>query len=239
MSCLKRFTKLFFLMICLSAGLLFVLNMPVTSKQGVNYVVKTIRMPLYIKIIEFLDRDYHYKDLVQRICQGRDSDKEKVLALFEWIHQNIKTDIPQGWPVIDDHAWHVIIRGYGVRDQCSDVFTTLCNYAGADAFFSYAYTADHREKIILSFVKIKGKWSIFDPYHACYFKNKNGDIAGIEEIRSPAAWAIESLDEKPDIDYAVYFENLPSVEDVGLSRANIQSPLNRLLFAIKKITRLK
>ena len=93
---LKRLIKISFLIICLSAGLLLILNIPVTSQQGVNYVVRTIKMPLYIKIIEFLDRDYHYKELAEEICQGCGSDKDKVLALFEWTHQNIKRNIPEG-----------------------------------------------------------------------------------------------------------------------------------------------
>ena len=211
-----------------------VLNLPTTSKQGVNYVVKTIRIPLYIKIIEFVDRDYHYKELAKRICQGCKSEKEKALALFEWTHRNIRRDIPEGWPIIDDHVWHIIIRGHGVRDQFSDVFTTFCNYAGIDAFYSWVYTVNRTKRIPLSFVKIKGKWSIFDPYHASYFKNKNGEIADIKEIRSKATWSIESLDAKPDIDYTVYLVNLPSVKDIGLTRASAQSSLNRLLFEIKK-----
>ena len=191
-------------------------------------------MPLYIKIIEFLDRDYHYEELVGRICLGRGSDKDKVLALFEWTHQNIKRDIPKGWPIVDDHVWHIILRGYGARDQFSDIFTTLCNYAGINAFFTWVYTSDGKKRIPLSFVKIKGRWSIFDPYHGTYFKNRNGEITDIEEIKSKSTWSVESLDGKSDINYTAYFVNLPSVKHAGLSRASTQSPLNRLRYEIKK-----
>lgn len=232
--CLKRFIKIFFLIICLNAGLLIILNIPVTSQQGVNYVVKTIEMPLYIKIIEFFDRDYHYKELAEDVCRGCSGDKDRVLSLFEWTYQNIKADIPKDWPIIDDHVWHIIVRGYGVEDQFSDVFTTLCNYAGVDAFFRWVYTAEQTKRIPISFVKIEGKWCVFDPFHGSYFKNKDGEIADIEEIKSGNSWFIESLDGKPKIDYAVYIEDFPFVKDIGLSRANIQSPLNRLLFEIKK-----
>lgn len=233
-SSLKRFTKLFFCIICLSAGLLVILNIPVTSQQGINYVVKSVRMPLYIKIIEFLDRDYHYKELVKKICQGCDSDEDKVLTLFEWTHHNIKADIPEGWPIVDDHVWHIIVRGYGASDQFSDVFTTLCNYAGVDALFRWVYTTARTKRIPLSFVKVKGRWCIFDPFNGSYFKNKNGEIADIEEIKSGSIWSIKNLDGKPNIDYAIYLDNLPSVKDVGLTRANTQSPLNRILFEMKK-----
>jgi len=191
-------------------------------------------MPLYIKIIEFIDRDYHYKELVAKVCQGYTSDEDKVLALFKWVHQNIKKNIPQGWPVIDDHVWHIIMRGYGVNDQFSDVFTTLCNYAKVDAFYGLVSQKDSKKMILLSFVKIKERWRILDPYRAVYFKNEKGEIADIQELKSKVNWSMESLDEKPDIDYAIYLSNLPPIKDIGLSRANIQSPVNRLLFELKK-----
>lgn len=226
---------MFFCIICLSAGLLVIFNIPVTSQQGINYAVKSVQMPLYIKIIEFLDRDYHYKELVKKICQGCGGDEDKVLALFEWTHQNIKTNIPQDWPIVDDHVWHVIVRGYGVRDQLSNVFTTLCNYAGVDAFFKWVYTVDRKSRMPFSFVKIEGRWSIFDPYHGNYFKNKDGRFADIEQMRAGNSWSIESLDGKVDIDYVIYLKNLPSIKNVGLNRANIQSPLNRMLFELKKL----
>ena len=221
------------MLICLSAGLFVILNLPVTSKQGINYVVKAVKMPLYIKIIEFLDRDYHYKKLARRICQGCRNDEDKVLALFKWTHQNIKRDIPEGWPLIDDHVWHIIVRGYGARDQFSDVFTILCNYAGVDASYTWVYTVDRTKRIPLSFVKIKERWTIFDPYHGVYFKVKKDKLADVEAIRSGSGWTIEAQDEKPTIDYAIYFNNLSPVKEMGLKRANIQSPLNRLLYVVR------
>lgn len=225
--------KVSFIVICLSAALL--LNLPVASKQGINYAIKTVRMPLYIKIIEFLDRDYHYKELVKKICPRSSSDEDKTLALFKWTHQNIKTDIPEAWPIVDDHVWSIIVRGYGAKDQLSDVFTVLCNYAGVDAYFVWAYPESGGKKMPFSFVKIDEKWALFDPYYGSYFKNKNGGIAGIEEIRAGGDWSIESLNGRAGVDYAAYFKNLPSVTDRRLGRSNIQSPVNRLFFEMKKL----
>lgn len=37
------------------------LNIRVSSRQGVNYVLRNIKIPLYIKAIEFLDRNYQYQ----------------------------------------------------------------------------------------------------------------------------------------------------------------------------------
>ena len=229
--------SLFKIILLLMALLLsvMILILPVSTRQGINYSVRTIKIPLYIKAIEFLDRDYHYKELVKRITQGCKSEKDRVMALFEWTHRNIKRDIPEGWPIVDDHVWHIIVRGYGVSDQLSDVFTTLCNYAGVEAFFTCVYGSNQTGRIPLSFLKIEGKWCIFDPFNGSYFKNKNGEFADIEELKSGSNWSIESLNGKPGRDYAVYFANLTSVEKIGLTRANIQSPLNRLLFELKKV----
>lgn len=226
--------KKFLLIIFIIAALLVILNLQVTSKQGINYVVRDIKMPLYIKVFEFMDRDYHYKKLVAGICQGHNSDEDKALALFAWVCQNIKKDMPKGWPVVDDHVWNIIARGYGVSDQFSDVFTTLCNYAKLNAFYGFTYHKDGKKMIIFSFVKISGRWRAFDPYRGCYFKNRKGVIADIEELRSGSGWSTESMGEMPDIDYPTYFSNLPTIKDINLSRPSIQSPLHRIIFELKK-----
>ncbi|UCB56960.1 MAG: transglutaminase domain-containing protein [Candidatus Omnitrophota bacterium] len=215
------------------AGLIAVFNVDVNTRQGVNYKWHTIKIPLGLKILDFFDRHYNYKVLVKRIIKDSKNDTERALKIFEWTYKNIRRT-PEDFPVIDDHVWHIIVRGYGVKDQYSDVFTTLCNYAGIEAFYTCIRSSSQKQKIALSFLKIEGKWSVFDPYRGIYFKNKDGDFASVEEIKSGAI-SMESLGGKPDIDYAVYFCNLPSVKNAGLNRANIQSPLNRLLYELKKV----
>lgn len=227
--------KLLILGVCIlgTASLVAVLNIEVSSRQGINYVVRTVKMPLYIKIMEFLDRDYHYKKITNEIVKDCYTVQEKVLALFEWTHENIK-EVPEDFPIVDDHVWHIIIRGYGARDQLSDVFTTLCNYANIDAFFSPIYTKDRADLMPLSFVKINNHWRAFVPHNGVYFKNKAGELASVAEIKTGAVWFIESLGQRLDVDYEAYLNNLPSVKEMGLKRANIQSPLNRLLFQLKE-----
>lgn len=208
--------------------LLIFLNIKVGSKQGINGEIRIIRIPLYLKILDFYDRHYNYKWLAGRVAGDAYSDKEKALRLFEWTYNNI-LKVPEGLPVIDDHVWHIIVRGYGASDQASDVFTTLCNYLNLDAFFMGVGP----RRVPLSFVKLDNKWRIFDPYHGVYFKDKNGNIADTDTLRS-ADWDMECLNEKPDLDYAVLFDILPSLEETGLTRANIQSPFNRLRYQVEQ-----
>lgn len=159
------------------------------------------------------------------------------MEIFIWTCENIRKQ-PDGLPVIDDHVWHIIIRGYGEPDQSSDVFTTLCNYAGIRAFYALAHTQDQKNLLPLSFVKIRNKWVIFDPYRKVYFKDRNGGIADIGALKNNN-WVIHTRGEQPDINYSPYLKELPSVIEASLIRDSIQSPLNRLLFEIKKRTRLK
>lgn len=229
---MKKLLRILLPCIILLIGLFVFLNINVTTQQGINYRWQTIRIPLYLKILDFFDRHYNYKELVKRIVKDAKTDEERVLKIFEWTHANIKK-VPNGFPTIDDHVWHIIVRGYGADDQSSDVFTTLCNYVGIDAFFSWVYTRDKSQRIPLSFVKIEKKWFIFDPYHGIYFKDKKGGLADINILKSNN-WTPEGNKEHLDIDYAIYFDNLPLIKDAGLKRANIQSPLNRLIFEIKR-----
>lgn len=228
----RKSSKILFLVLGV-ACIYIMLNLSVTTRQGVDYKVHSIKIPLYLKTLDFFDRYYNYRELVKRIVQGANNDEEKVMRMFSWTHNNIRK-APKELPVVDDHVWHIIVRGYGVKDQSQDVFTTLCNIAGISAFFSEIYTEDKSGMMILSFVKIQEKWYVFDAYHGVYFKDKNGMFA---DMGSKNDWLLATLDVQPDIDYAPYLKNLPTIKDIGLSRSNTQSPLNRLLFEIKKILR--
>src|SRR3989338_1635397 len=226
----KYKSRLFF---CILGLMIFIclvafLNVKVTTKQGVYGQVRIIRIPLYLKILDFYDRHYNYQWVVNRIIKDTDSDSERAFKLFKWTCDNIRK-APEGYPIIDDHVWHIIIRGYGVSDQSSDVFSTLCNYAGLDSFFM----SIGAKRMPLSFVKLKNKWCVFDPYRGTYFKDEKGNIADVDTLRF-ANWNTEYLKEKPSIDYAELFHSLPVIEKTGLTRANIQSPLNRFLFEINK-----
>lgn len=231
---IKHALFLFFGIICF----ILILNVKVITRQGVNYKVQLIKIPLYLKILDFFDRHYNYVEIIKRITTGSTSEEEKVIRIFEWTNKNIRK-IPEGFPIIDDHVWHIIIRGYGAGDQSQDVFTTLCNYAGTDAFYSYVYTKDRTKRIMLSFVKIRGKWYVFDPRRGVYFKDTQGDrLVDIETIRYKNSWVMKSNGKEPEMDYAIYFNNLPLIKDLGLGRSNIQSPFKRLKYEIKRWLKL-
>lgn len=234
---MKKIRSLAFFMILFLAASFFILNIKVTTEQGVNYEIYALKIPLYLKILDFYDRHYNYKWLVHKIIQGKTTEEEKVMAIFKWTVENIAKQPPE-LKSIDDHVWHIIIRRYGASDQYSDVFTTLCNYAKIDAFFSCPFNKDKTSKIPFAFVKINKRWCIFDPYNGVYFVNRDGNFASVKEM-SDGNGLEKNIGnfKKSNFKYLDYFDEILSInfEEVHKnSRANIQSPINRLIYGIKK-----
>lgn len=231
---MKKKTLRFILLISIITGVIFFLNIEVSTRQGINYKVSTLKIPLYLKLLDFYDRHYNYKWCVSRIVNEKQPDEEKVMALFSWVCVNFVRQ-PAGLKTVDDHVWHIIVRGYGTHDQYSDVFTTLCNYAGMDAFFARVFTHNGKSQIPFSFVRVKNRWHIFDPYNGAYFINKKGALATIEEIKT-GGWIEKNMEtsKEAQIPYSQYLSNLSLDMEKShrFSRANIQSPLNRLLYAL-------
>jgi len=220
--------------------LLGFLNIPATTKQRIDSKFYKLKIPLYIKIIEFVDRDYNYKKLTSRILADCRDDQEKVLSLFEWTHKNIKTDVPGEWPVMDDHVWSIVIRGYGAYGQLSDVFTTLCVYAGFETRL-VEFEHNSGKKLIVSAVKIKGKWTLFDPYYRVYFKTSSGRIATVKDLlANPSLIGNETnLISYQGVRYAEYFDNLSNIDFDRLPRprAYRQNFFKRIFYDIINLFR--
>lgn len=224
------------IMVVLVIGTTSLLNLTVTTQQGVNYQQYTIKMPLYLKIIDFFDRHYNYQQLIKRIIENtRTTDEEMVMKLFRWTYENIK-DVPDGFPIIDDHVWHIIVRGYGTSDQSNDVFSTLCNYAGRKSFYAVIYKEGKNQGLPFSLVKIGTNWHVFDAFNGAYFLNSKGNLASVGEVISGNS-IIKFLSDsiKKKVDYSEYLSNLPDVKSISMMRSNIQSPLRRFFYKIKKL----
>ena len=230
---MKKLILKLLIVIATITTIILVLNIKVTTLQGIDYQVHTIRIPLYLKILDFMDRHYNHKQVVKRIIENEHDKQKRVMKIFTWTYHNIKKQ-PDDLPVIDDHVWHIIVRGYGVYDQSCDVFATLCNYAGVEAFFHSFHEEEKEEKITLSFVKLDNRWYVFDPFNGIYFVNKGDTLADIETIKK-GNYRLEHLGppKKAVLDYRAYLENMPDIEEVGLRRETAQSPFKRFLYMFK------
>ncbi|MDD5424421.1 MAG: transglutaminase-like domain-containing protein [Candidatus Omnitrophica bacterium] len=226
------------IILAVSAAAILALNVPVTTRQGVDFQIREIRIPLYLKALDFMDRYYNYGTLADRITSGEKSGFGKAVALLKWTKENIREN-PGSLPVVDDHAWHIIIRGYGLDDQCQDVFTTLCNREGLAAFFVKVRLPDKGRARCFSLVHLGGGWTVFDAYKGIYFINSEGKPAILKEIENGDWKAVKASPESGSEDYPGFMKQLTSSDDpVNTatwkdSRAAIQSPLRRLFHWLK------
>lgn len=237
---LTRKRRLLLFLVCAIAVITFS-NIEVSIRQGVNGVVREVKMPLYVKWIEFLSRHYEYERLVKEIVAGEGTEEGKALAILDWTRSHIK-DIPQGMPRVDDHILNIIIRGYGSPEQFQDVYTTLCSYSKIPAFWSRIYTKDRKAKYTLSFVRINGKWRVFDAYYGKYFRTNNGEIASVDDIIQDRSLVggdgIDSI-KINGMPYREFYYGLTPVDKLRTLRPEKQMPLKRFIFEIKSFLKIE
>ena len=223
--------------VLVSVALYMLLTLPTITRQGVNYQVTSYRIPLYAKAIGFLQRDLEYKRLVETICAGETTDAGRVLAIFDWTHKHIPRT-PEGSTIIDDHPLNIVLRGHGMDDQIADVFVTLSEYAGAPAFFRVLREPGPNRQLVLSFVRIGGRWTVFDVRRHIAFRNRRGELATVDDLAADTALVDEQANgvRVSDVPYARFISReqlLPFVVPRPI-RATLQRPWPRLVHELRR-----
>lgn len=218
------------ILVCAVCGaLFFILNADSTSRQCIDFKCHSKHLPLGLKAIDFLDRHYNYSHLAAQITTDAGTDEERVLRILRWVSENLREQ-PKGMPVVDDHVWNIIVRGYALNDQYQDVFSTLCNYSGYPAFFDWI-TVDKNKGEVLSFVELHRGWSCFDASRGVYFRNKEGGVATVDEL-GRGDWEAVCIDTRPMLSYENVLARIKTIDFSSWRsrRSALQSPLNRILF---------
>lgn len=215
-----------------------ILNFKVTTKQGINTIVRNKKIPLYLKGISFLARHYETQYLAKSITAAQNSDQRKIEAIFAWTLENIKHQPPE-LPVIDDHQWHIIVRGYGAADQINDVFSLLCVYNGFKSYYQLLKDREQRRHPI-SFVFVEGRWVLFDVCHATYFLNEQSRWAELKELRLNRFRAVSGYPMPKSVitaEAGIYSYMFRSVEfdPSGLKRNYMQMPIGRMWIGMKSL----
>lgn len=220
----------------LMAGCWAVVVQPLTTLRGEDYRVRAYRIPAYVKAIDFLHRHYQYRLLVQRICEGKTSEVECVMAIFDWTHDNIPPT-PQGWPIVDDHPLHIVIRGHGGDDQITDIFVILTGYAGVPSYFKWP---DNRvDRLVLGLARLEGKWVVFDVRRHFVFRDRNGRLADVEDlIADPGLVDLQAGGAvlRHGSRYSSFFTRsiLAPLDSPAVTRAEMQQPWPRLRYELQR-----
>ncbi|MBI3321166.1 MAG: transglutaminase domain-containing protein [Candidatus Omnitrophica bacterium] len=217
------------------AGAMGLVTSTTTTKQGVNYLVSSRPLPLYVKALDFLHRHSQYRLLANEITQGLATDRERALAVFEWTRRHIRPT-PPDWVVVDDHVLHIIIRGHGLDDQMADVFTTLSTYAGVPAFWRFVKEPASRVELVLSFAKMDGRWAVFDVWRGLIFRNSQGEFCTPEELAADPALVSQTVGSlnPGSASYVTYVSSLAPFTAPEPLRAELQMPWPRLVYAVRE-----
>lgn len=212
--------------------LLYALSAPATTRQGVNFVVSPTRIPRYVKILGFLHRDAEYRLLARQITQGLAGDEARARAVLRWTRDHI-VPTPDGWPIIDDHVQHIIIRGHGLDDQMADVFTTLLTYAGVRAFWRPLKLTDGGPILILSFADVEGRWAVFDVARDVIFADEQGRLLDVETLAVDPRWGSGAT--PWGVPYSAYLARLQPFAVPRILRARQQMPMPRLVYEARRV----
>ena len=206
---------------------------PTSRFVGVDYVVAEQRLPLWLKAFEFVDRDVNFDQTADAVLGGIDGDEAKAAAALAWTRAHIKP-APPGLPIVDDHIWNILVRGYGQADQQADVFTTMLAYQGVRAYWMLIGTPP--QEIPISYVWIRERWRVYDVTRGLVFRNAAGDLATPDElaadhdlIRAAAAPAFDAES------YLSHFAGYVAPAAPDVLRADMQMPARRAWHETRKL----
>ncbi len=211
------------------AGLIVLARWPVTTRIGVDYQEFTRSVPLYEKAINFLSRDLQTRRFAAEVAQGAaKNDEQKLLKIFLWVTRNIHPT-PSGFPVVDDHPLHILIRGYGAKDQRTEAFALLANYAGFPATLAKLNSPGATPLVDVAVVRCQKKTLLFDVVRRLYFTDERGQLADIDELANHPEW-IARVAHQVVVDGVPYERYLLNLRDLQatFSRMEAQKPWPRM-----------
>jgi len=225
--------------VMLLAGIVRVATWPLSTRQGVNYKQTTRYIPAYVKSLDFIQRHVQYNLIAGSVCHTSMTEGNCLLALLDWTAANIR-HTPDGWPVIDDHVLHIIIRGHGVSDQIADVFTTLATYAGLPAFFRELQDPQRGTSLVLAFVRVGDGWVPVDAERHVVFRDDAGRLATVAQLlRRPQLMAAVAPAEGVDYTAFVAPRFLDPFTVPDPLRAELHRPWPRMKYEVGQILHVR
>lgn len=223
----------------IAAGIWVAGRIPATTRVGVNYVVIQKDISLREKAVHFLSRHLTMRRLASDITGKKRTAVEKVLAIQSWVVENIMTPERAGrLPIIDDHPYSIVIRGYGTREQRSDLFTNLCGYAGIPAILYRLTHPQTGRSIYLALIRLEDKYHLFDPGYDNVFYAKGGRLASLDELLEDLT-PVRKAKHQPmihGVPYVSYFSGVYPVSRFRwITRADLQMPSWRILYELLRL----
>ena len=209
---LPRWLRRTILTALMGACLLGISQWPVHFRAGMNHRVQVYTVALYLKLARFVARDLEYRHLVHELTAGITDDETKTVRLYAWVRGHIHSGTPAELPVVDDHVWSIIVRGYGEPDQLADVLATLCVYSGIPAVSTALAPPGGRPLHSITMVYVRGHWCPVDPFYGILLRDPAQRLLSRETLMAHPEW-VRAATEKlivEGVPYARLYESLPA-----------------------------
>lgn len=222
-------------LLVLGAVLVSIASLPSNTEMLVDFEPVTITQPLYVKAIAFVDRDMQMRELTARIIEGARSDDERAERILLWTAANVRPT-PPGMPIVDDHPYNVMIRGYGQTDQAADVFATLAAYAGMPGGLTYSVRPDGRHHYAFAVLRVDGYDAVFDVREGRSLRRADGRLASVAELRADPSM-VSALPPPAGANGVPYSTLIERLDPGPHRRATQHMVLWRLLDALGRVFR--
>lgn len=210
-----------------------VANLPTTSQVMVDFVPRTVTQPLYAKAIAFIDRDIQMRLLAASVVGDARDDHDRVDRILTWTRQSIRPT-PAGMAVVDDHPYHIIVRGYGEPDQAADVLANLAGYAGIPGGLVFSRAPDGSALYSFAVLEVDGSTEIVDVREGRILSDRDGRIRSVDQLKADPAlldW-LPAPSAAHGVTYRVLIERLETAPHRSPSD---QMPWSRLLREVRRI----
>ena len=208
---------------------------PVETRSGVDYEWSSRRILLFEKVVDFVSRDLQTRRLVDDILVEISGEQEQVVAIFDWVGSHVRP-VPEGFPIVDDHVLHIIIRGYGARDQRTEAFSLLASYAGMRSAAAVLKSPTGNAEIIVALVEIGERVYVFDVVNEIIFLDRSGTLVDVEQLMANPELVSSAAPERRirDVPYEGFYESVAQARP-NFSRMEMQKPWGRLRSEVSKL----
>jgi len=123
-----------------------------------------------------------FRETATRLVASKESHQDRLTALMEWTHENVRPQFAAPTRVVPDTFVDIVRRGHGYCDQSAHVFATLAHFAGYRAHLLFLRRPDGRSPHTVAEVLVDGHWVLVDPWIDHLFVDREGRLAGVEDL---------------------------------------------------------
>lgn len=158
------------------------------SALGTSYSTAVAHGPSLIgDTYEMLSGTVLFRKTAARLTAAPATDRERLTALMEWVHENVRPQYAAPIRLVPDSALDIVRRGHGYCDQSAHVFATLAHFAGYDVRLLFLRAADGVSPHTVAEVRAGDRWVLVDPWLGVIVVDHAGRLAGTAELGTTAA----------------------------------------------------